>query len=141
MRSPARQFVVWSLLTVGGSTFLFGLALTHFVERGILDREWRSTAAFLLVAARAHLRSEAFGPATTPASADSQDRFEEFARQVRMLPEVRRLVAYNGHGEPFWTDAERSPRLHGIADGVRRALAGDTDVHFESSRPQGQERV
>ena len=34
--SPTRQFVLLSLLTIGGSTLLFGFALVYFVERGIL---------------------------------------------------------------------------------------------------------
>jgi hypothetical protein len=31
--SPARQFAVLSLLTIGGSTLVAGLALAHFVEQ------------------------------------------------------------------------------------------------------------
>ena len=144
MRSPTRQFVASALLTVGGSTLLFGLVLAHFVERGILEREWRSTAEFLRVTGRAHLRSEDFGatgPGPLAASPESQDRFEDFARQARMLPEVLRLVAYDGRGAPLWTDAERSPQPQGNADRVRHALGGETDVHLESGTPQGQERV
>ena len=58
--SPTRQFALLSLLTIGGSTLLFGFALVYFVERGILDREWASTAALVRTAARFYLRSPDF---------------------------------------------------------------------------------
>src|SRR4030095_8524544 len=44
--SPTRQFPGLSLLTIGGSTLVVGLALAHFVEQALLEREWTSTAAF-----------------------------------------------------------------------------------------------
>ena len=55
MVAPTREFAVSSLVIVGASTLAFGLALGYFVERGLLDREWASTTAFVQSAARAHL--------------------------------------------------------------------------------------
>src|SRR4029453_5674257 len=39
---------------------------------------------------------------------EAGDRFEEFARQVRMLPDVRRLVVYGPDARIQWTDVERA---------------------------------
>ena len=58
--SPTRQFAILSLLTIGVSTLVAGLALAHFVEQAILEREWTSTAAFLRAAAHDHLRPDDF---------------------------------------------------------------------------------
>jgi len=92
MVAPTREFAISSLVIVGASTLAFGLALGYFVERGLLDREWASTTAFVQSAARTHLRPADFGAAPPATSLEAGDRFEEFARQVRMLPDVRRLV-------------------------------------------------
>ena len=139
--SPTRRFAFLSLLTIGGSTLLFGLALAYFVERGILDREWASTAAFLRTAGRLHLDSADFAAAGVPLGPDATERFEEFARQARMLPEILRMVAYDGEGRAFWTDAERSPRLHGVTPRLRQALGGETGASLEPGTSGGQERV
>ena len=139
--SPTRQFAILSLLTIGVSTLVAGLALAHFVEQAILEREWTSTAAFLRAAAHDHLRPDDFGagrPAPPPAS---QDRLEEFTRQVRRLPEVLRLVVYGPDGEALWTDAEGAFRPHGSTPAVRAALAGRTEATFEPGRASGRERV
>jgi signal transduction histidine kinase len=140
--SPTRQFAVLSLLTIGGSTLVVGLALAYFVEQAILEREWSSTSTFLRAAAHDHLRPTDFAAehaaSITP---ESQDRLEEFTRQVRRLPEVLRLVVYGPDGEPLWTDAEHAfqPRRSDAA--VRATLAGRTDAALEPGTPSGQERV
>jgi signal transduction histidine kinase len=133
--SPARQFAVLALITIGASTLVFGWALAYFVERGILDREWASTAALVKNAARVALRPTDF---TRSADRDdAADRFEEFTRQVRMLPEVIRLVAYDAGGRPFWQDTERTLPGHGPNDSLRQALLGETAARLEP----GRERV
>jgi two-component system, NtrC family, sensor histidine kinase HydH len=140
--SPTRQFAVLSLLTIGGSTLVVGLALAYFVERAILEREWSSTGAFVRAAAHDHLRPTDFAAGrAAPLLPESQDRLEEFARQVRRLPEVLRLVVYGPDGEPLWTDAEHAfqPQRSGAA--VRATLAGRTDSALEPGTPAGQERV
>jgi signal transduction histidine kinase len=139
--SPTRQFAVLSLLTIGVSTLVAGLALAHFVEQAILDREWTSTAAFVRAAARDHLRPQDFGgmPGATPP--ESQDRLEEFTRQVRRLPEVLRLVVYGPDGNALWSDAERAFRPPGPTAAVRAALAGRTDATLEPGTARGRERV
>src|SRR5262249_16525355 len=71
--SPTRQFAVLSLLTIGGSTLVVGLALAHFVEQAILEREWTSTAAFVRAAAHDHLRSQDFSSERRAPPPDSQD--------------------------------------------------------------------
>ena len=139
--SPTRQFAILSLLTIGVSTLVAGLALAHFVEQAILEREWTSTAAFLRAAARDHLRPDDFGTGRRIPPPASQDRLEEFTRQVRRLPEVLRLVVYGPDGEPLWTDAEGAFRPHGSTPAVRAALAGRTEVTFEPGRASGEERV
>ncbi|MGH7266477.1 MAG: hypothetical protein ACREMB_16770, partial [Candidatus Rokuibacteriota bacterium] len=91
--SPTRQFALLSLLTIGGSTLLLGFVLAYYVERGILDREWASTAALVRAAAHFYLRPGDFAPrpaADARATPEASDRFEEWSRQVRMLPEVLR---------------------------------------------------
>jgi signal transduction histidine kinase len=146
--SPTRQFALLSLLTIGASTLVFGFALAYFIERGILDREWSSTAALVRSAARLYLRSEDFSSAPralaprvrgTPA-VDSGDRFEELARQVRMLPEIERLVIYNARGRVLWVDSERPGALDPPDAWLREALAGETSVRLEP-RGSGPERV
>src|SRR5262249_56447925 len=72
--SPTRQFTLLSLLTIGGSTLLFGFALSHFVEQGILDREWVSTAAFVRAAARFHLPTTDFATEASGGTRASGDR-------------------------------------------------------------------
>ena len=139
--SPTRQFAILSLLTIGVSTLVAGLALAHFVEQAILEREWTSTAAFLRAAARDHLRPDDFGTGRRVPPPASQDRLEEFTRQVRRLPEVLRLVVYGPDGEPLWTDAEGAFRPHGSTPAVRAALAGRTEATFEPGRATGGERV
>ena len=122
MVAPTREFAVSSLVIVGASTLAFGLALGYFVERGLLDREWASTTAFVQSAARTHLRPADFGAAPPATSLEAGDRFEEFARQVRMLPEVRRLVVYGPDARIQWTDVERdAPAAAGSADALRTA--------------------
>jgi signal transduction histidine kinase len=137
--SPTRQFATLSLLVIAASTFAFGFALTYLVEHGILDREWASTAALVRNAARVALQSEDFGHDGELVAAE--DRLEEFTRQVRMLPEVIRLVAYDMDGEPFWTDTEQAPGRHATNDALRRALGGEPGVRLEPGRPAGEERV
>jgi two-component system sensor histidine kinase HydH len=139
--SPTRQFAVLSLLTIGGSTLVVGLALAYFVEQALLDREWTSTAAFVRAAAHDHLHPQDFVAEHHVPSPDSQDRLEEFTRQVRRLPEVLRLVVYGPDGEPLWSDAERGFKPHGTPGGVREALAGRTEAVLERGSPIGQERV
>ncbi|HEV8676227.1 MAG TPA: ATP-binding protein [Methylomirabilota bacterium] len=148
LSSPTRQFVVLSLLTIGASTFLFGVALGYFVERGILDREWGSTAALVRTAARFHLRPGDFrsplaGSGQPPGrpSDEAADRFEELARQLRMLPEVLRLVVYDGRGGVFWTDAERGDPPPSPQGWLGKALAGETSVRFEPGRGEAPPRV
>jgi signal transduction histidine kinase len=139
--SPTRQFALLSLLTIGGSTLVVGLALAHFVERAILDREWTSTAAFVQAAARDHLRPQDFvagRPVPPPAS---QDRLEEFTRQVRRLPEVLRLTVYGPDRGRLWSDAERGSPAPGSTAGIRAALAGRTEAVLEPDGPTGRERV
>jgi signal transduction histidine kinase len=130
--SPTRQFALLSLLTIGGSTLLFGFALAYFVERGILDREWASTAALVRTAARFYLRTGDFGrrDPSGQTSVETADRFEEFARQVRMLPEIQRLVAYDAQGQRLWIDTERTTRLQASDESLRQALGGETGVRF-----------
>jgi signal transduction histidine kinase len=137
--SPTRQFTVLSLVVIGTSTLVLGLVLTYLVERGMLDREWASTAALVRNAARVALRTEDFGPDAAPPEAE--DRLEEFTRQVRMLPEVLRLVAYDMDGAPFWTDAGRPPEHHSDNDVLRQALGGEPGVRLEPGRATGEERV
>ena len=138
MVAPTREFAVSSLVTVGASTLAFGLVLGYFVERGLLDREWASTTAFVQSAARAHLRPADFGSAPPATSLEAGDRFEEFARQVRMLPEVRRLVVYGHDARIQWTDVERdTPASSGTAD-LGHALAGEPRAHL---RPGDDSRV
>jgi signal transduction histidine kinase len=139
--SPTRQFTVLSLLTIGGSTLVVGLALAHFVEQAILDREWTSTAAFVRAAAHDQLRPQDFAAGRGVPSPDSQDRLEEFTRQVRRLPEVLRLVVYGPGGEALWSDAERAFQPHNSTEAVRAALAGGTHAAFEPSTEHGRERV
>ncbi|HEY7141273.1 MAG TPA: ATP-binding protein [Methylomirabilota bacterium] len=139
--SPTRQFAILSLLTIGGSTLVVGLVLAHFVEQAILEREWTSTAAFVRAAAHDQLRPQDFAirrPVTPP---DSQDRLEEFTRQVRRLPEVLRLVVYGPDGQPLWSDAERDFEPHHSPAAVRAALAGRTDAALEPGTRAGHERV
>ncbi len=141
--SPTRQFALLSLLTIGGSTLIFGFALTYFVERGILDREWASTAALVRTAARFYLRTGDFArrdPAALAAD-EAGDRFEEFARQVRMLPEIQRLVAYDAAGGLLWIDTERPAALHPPHRWLREALAGETSVRLEAATPDTAARV
>src|SRR5262249_58440961 len=103
--SSLRQFTLLSLITIGGSTLLFGFALSHFVEQGILDREWVSTAALVRAAARFHLQTTDFAAEAGAGAGDSGDRFEEFTRQVPMLPEIQRVTPHNTRGQPPWIDA------------------------------------
>src|SRR5262245_4915987 len=139
--SPTRQFAVLSLLTIGGSTLVVGLALAHFVEQAILEREWTSTAAFVRAAAHDHLRSQDFSSERRAPPPDSQDRLEDFTRQVRRLPEVLKLVVYDPSGQPLWSDVERTPPPRASAAKVNAALAGRTDAAFEKGTQGGQERV
>jgi two-component system, NtrC family, sensor histidine kinase HydH len=139
--SPTRQFAVLSLLTIGASTLVVGVALAHFVEQAILEREWTSTAAFVRAAAHDHLRSSDFVVEGRVPSLDSQDRLEEFTRQVRRLPEVLRLVVYGPDGTALWSDAERAFHAHSSTAAVRAALAGRTDATPEPGTEVGQERV
>jgi signal transduction histidine kinase len=139
--SPTRQFTVLSLLTIGGSTLVLGLALAHFVERAILDREWTSTAAFVRAAAHDHLRPQDFRAGRGAPPPESQDRLEEFTRQVRRLPEVLRLVVYGPDGEALWSDAERAFQPHRSTAAVRAALAGRTQAALEPGSERGRERV
>jgi signal transduction histidine kinase len=141
MRSPTRQFALLSLLTIGGSTLVFGLVLSHFVEEGLLDREWTSTSAFLRAVAQSHLRPADFVSSPNARPPEAVDHLEEFASQVRMLPEILRVVIYDGTGKAFWTDAERQPRHHGLTPKLRGALAGETVASLESGAPRGRERV
>jgi len=138
-QSPARQFAILGLLTIGASTLVFGWTLAYFVERGILDREWASTAALVRNAARVALRPTDF--ARGAGADEALDRFEEFTRQVRMLPEVIRLVAYDAGGRSFWQDTERALSRHSSNDSLRQALHGETGVRLEPGREGGQERV
>jgi signal transduction histidine kinase len=138
MVAPTREFTVSSLLTIGASTLVFGLALGYFVERGLLDREWASTTAFVQAAARAHLRPADFGQATPTAMLEAGDRFEEFARQVRMLPEVRRLVVHGPDNQVEWSDVERGVKSDSAPADVARALAGQPGAHLG---PGGSDRV
>ena len=140
--SPTRQFAVLSLLTIGGSTLVVGLALAYFVEQAMLEREWSSTSAFVRAAAHDHLRPSDFAVGRAAAMPpESQDRLEEFTRQVRRLPEVLRLVVYGPDGEPLWSDAEHAfqPRRSDAA--VQATLAGRTNAALEPGTPAGQERV
>ena len=139
--SPTRQFAVLSLLTIGGSTLVVGLALAHFVEQAILEREWTSTGAFVRAAAHDHLRPQDFGTGRSVPPSDSQDRLEEFTRQVRRLPEILRLVVYGPDGQPLWSDAERNFQPRGSAAGVRAALAGRTEAALEPGSQAGRERI
>jgi signal transduction histidine kinase len=169
--SPTRQFALLSLLTIAVSTMVFGLALTHFVEQGILDREWASTAALVQTAARFYLRSGDFAPdddskppAHFPtsgllpqresgtsedpppsfapgAAGESGDRFEEFTRQVRMLPEVERLTVYDAHGERVWMDTERPAPRVATHHWLEAALAGETSVRLRPPDAGTSERV
>ena len=139
--SPTRQFAVLSLLTIGGSTLVVGLALAHFVEQAILGVHSRSTAAFVKAAARDHLHPQDFGGDRSAPVPDSQDRLEEFARQVRRLREVLRLVVYGPDGQPLWSDAERNFHPHGSAASVRAALTGRIEAALEPETEVGQERV
>ena len=139
--SPTRQFAVLSLLTIGGSTLVVGLALAHFVEQAILEREWTSTGAFVRAAAHDHLRPQDFGAGRSVPPPDSQDRLEEFTRQVRRLPEVLRLVVYGPDGQPLWSDAERNFQPRDSTAAVRAALAGRTEAALEPGTQAGRERI
>jgi signal transduction histidine kinase len=142
--SPTRQFALLSLLTVGASTLLFGIALGHFAERSILEREWASTAALVRTAARFHLRPGDFTPraggAASGAADDAADRFEELTRQVRMLPEIVRLVVHDGRGDRLWVDTERPAPLPGPDAWLRAALAGEPSVRL-ATRSEAPEQV
>jgi two-component system, NtrC family, sensor histidine kinase HydH len=133
--SPLRQVVLLSLLTIGAST----LVLSYFVERGIRDREWASTAALVLNAARGALTPADFTRGA--GEAEAADRFEEFTRRVRMLPEIKQVLAYDADGEPFWTDSERERPRRPENGSLRQALAGETGVRLEPARRRGEERV
>jgi signal transduction histidine kinase len=138
--SPTRQFALLSLLTIGGSTLVFGLVLTYFVERGILDREWASTSALIRTAARFYLRPGDFGPGEAEGG-ETGDRFEEFTRQVRMLPEIERIAAYDARGGSLWVDARRADPPPDAREWLRQALAGETRVRFSAGRPDGRQSV
>src|SRR5262249_53888272 len=101
--SLTRQFATLSLVTIGVSTLVVGLALARFVEQATLDREWTSTAAFVRAAAHDPLRPGDFVAGSGGPLPEGQDRLEEFTRQVRRLPEVLRLVVYGPSGEPLWS--------------------------------------
>jgi signal transduction histidine kinase len=140
--SPTRQFAVLSLLTIGGSTLVVGLVLAYFVEQAMLEREWSSTGAFIRAAAHDHLRPNDFTAGRAASlPPESQDRLEEFARQVRRLPDVLRLVVYGPDGEPLWTDTEHAFRPQRSSAAVQATLAGRTDATFLPGTPAGQERV
>jgi signal transduction histidine kinase len=139
--SPTRQFALLSLLTIAGSTTLFGLALTHFVEQGILDREWASTTALVRTAARFYLRTADFVPDAGSAVGESGDRFEEFARQVRMLPEIERLAVYDARGGRLWIDTERPGPREAPHRWLQQALAGETSLHLLPPVADASERV
>src|SRR5262245_55230762 len=139
--SPTRQFAILSLVTIGASTLVVGLALAHFVEQAILEREWTSTAAFVRAAVHDHLRPQDFGTAGPVTAPESQDRLEEFTRQVRRLPEVLQLVVYAPDGRALWSDAERTAEPSAPSDGVRTALAGRTDAVLEPGSQAGRERI
>ncbi len=135
---------------VGASTLAFGLVLGYFVERGLLDREWASTTAFVQSAARAHLRPADFGSAPPATSLEAGDRFEEFARQVRMLPEVRRLVVYGhdaGSSGPTWSETRprrRGPPTSGTPSRASRAPTfdpGTTAASTSRCRSRSLERA
>ena len=139
MVAPTRQFAISSLLTIGGSTLALGLVLGYFVEQGLLEREWASTTAFVQSGARAHLRPTDFAPAGRPVSLEVGERLEEFARQVRVLPEVSRLVVYGPDARVQWADARRDDGPAAPAGpGVTRALAGEPGARI---RPGGTGRV
>src|SRR5262249_53077575 len=140
--SPTRQFAILSLLTIGGSTLVVGLALAYFVEQAMLEREWSSTGAFVRAAAHDHLRPGDFAAGRAASLLpESQDRLEEFTRQVRRLPEVLRLVVYGPDGEPLWTDAEHAFQPQRSSAAVQATLAGRTNAALEPGTPAGQERV
>jgi signal transduction histidine kinase len=141
--SPTRQFAVLSLLTVGASTLVFGMALAYFAERGILDREWASTAALVQAAARFHLRPTDVTPrpAGMPGVGEADDRFEELTRQVRMLPDVVRLTFYDGHGGVLWADTDRRPAPDAPGAWLALALAGETAVDLQTGQGDAEKRV
>jgi two-component system, NtrC family, sensor histidine kinase HydH len=138
--SPTRQFALLSLLTIGGSTLVFGLALAYFVERAILDREWASTSALLRTAARFYLRSDDFAGGDSEAADVAGDRFEELTRQVRMLPDIQRLVVYDVRGRVLWADTGRGPG-HPPHRWLQEAIGGDISVRLEPRAADTPERV
>ncbi len=139
--SPVRQFVLLSLLVVGGSTLLFAWALGYFAERGILEREWASTAALVRTAARATLRSTDLAPGAVPATLEAQDRYEELTRQVRMLPEIQRLAVYDARGALLWTDSEREARPSPRHAWLDQALSGETSIRLHRPGQAGPPAV
>jgi signal transduction histidine kinase len=128
-----------SLLVVGASTLASGFALGYFVEHGILDREWASTAALVRTAARFHLRPGDLTPG--PVTGEAGDRFEELTRQVRMLPEVLRVAVYDARGDIVWTDTERRGRPAPPTAWVQQALGGEPAVQLEPRRGERPEQV
>lgn len=139
--SPTRQFALLSLLTIGGSTLVFGFALAYFVERGILDREWASTAALVRTAARFYLRSGDFAAGDVETGDAAGDRFEEFTRQVRMLPDIQRMVVYDVRGKVLWVDSDGRASVHPPHEWLRQALGGETSVRLEPRTGDRPERV
>src|SRR5262249_45188475 len=89
-----------------------------------------------------HLRPKDFAAGRAASLVpESQDRLEEFARQVRRLPEVLRLVVYGPDGEPLWTDAQHAFQPQRSSAAVQATPAGRTDAALEPRTPRGQERV
>jgi two-component system, NtrC family, sensor histidine kinase HydH len=125
------QFATLSFIFIALISAALSLAISYYLRKDLLEREWGATADFIRTEAQQNLTASDFAD---PASATAEARFRRLYQQAVMMPEIVRVKIYDGEGRVIWSD---EPRLIGERFSnnpqLAAALAGRRTVNLEGA--------
>jgi signal transduction histidine kinase len=123
-----RRFSALSLIVIGLVTIALFLVMSHYLQKNLLEREWRTTADFVTAEARFHFDPNDF---VAPFTKEAEERFRTFHREAATMPELVRVNIFDATMTLIWSD-DRRLIGHRFPDNVElaSALAGRTTVSF-----------
>jgi two-component system, NtrC family, sensor histidine kinase HydH len=110
LSSPLRKagltarFAVDSFICIGGMTLALWFIVSNYLINSLLEREWETTAQFVIADAKEYLTAEDF---RTKDRQSVGHKFDALFHHLVLLPNIVRFKVYNPEGVVIWSDDKR----------------------------------
>lgn len=98
------RFAVHSFICIGVMTLALWFIVSNYLINSMLEREWETTAQFVIADAKEYLTAEDF---RTKDRQSVGHKFDALFQHLVLLPNIVRFKVYNPEGVVIWSDDKR----------------------------------